>query len=89
MDNEALKLVANYGGVAVIFLFAIKEFFAYLKSRKDNPDSMAEQLKLMNTNHLAHMQQSMHDLVELGKVNSRQHEDQIRILSLIEGKLSK
>lgn len=58
LKTEILQL----GAVAVLFLFAIKEFFGYLKVRKakeDKPENENDNLKLilselqkMNSNHL-------------------------------------
>lgn len=51
---------ANLGALAIIFIFAVKEFFSYLKSRKENGNgrgnevmlSILKELKAMNENHL-------------------------------------
>ena len=51
IESEYLQL----GAVAIIFLFCIKEFFTYLKVRK-NPNGTSreilKELQLMNENHL-------------------------------------
>ena len=53
MDQQFLQL----GAVAIIFLFSVKEFFGWLKARKNgsggNYGRMIEQLKIMNNNHLS------------------------------------
>lgn len=51
MNPQILQL----GAVAIIFALAIKEFFGYLKTRKNgngNYGKMIQQLKTMNDNHL-------------------------------------
>jgi len=52
MNTEYLQL----GALGIIFIFAIKEFFAYMKARKGKNGTdcskMVEQLELMNNNHL-------------------------------------
>ena len=48
MEPEILQL----GAVAIIFLFAIKEFFSWQKSRKNGSSSILRELQLMNSNHL-------------------------------------
>jgi len=55
MNQQILQL----GALGIIFVFAIKEFFGYLKARKNgngssvNYGKMIEQLKSMNDNHLS------------------------------------
>lgn len=57
---ETLDQYANLGAVAVIFLFATREFFTYLKSRKNgnsHPEGgfnqqIFQELQRMNDNHL-------------------------------------
>ena len=55
MDNEYIQL----GSIAAIFIIAIREFFNYLKAKKNGNGEMItadikvfEELKRMNNNHL-------------------------------------
>ena len=62
MSTELLQL----GAVAVIFLFAVKEFFIYLKVRKQNGSgsmnaAILQELKTMNTNHLTSLTKAIND----------------------------
>lgn len=91
MNNDIL----NIGAVAVIFLFAVKEFFSYLKSRKDNEskpvmEDMLKELRVMNENHLHSLKDAINDgnarIVEAindGTVK------QIELLGEIKGKLDR
>ena len=53
MPEETLYIL---GPIGIIFIFAIKEFFSWLKSRKNGTSKTSEdilkELQLMNTNHL-------------------------------------
>ena len=63
--------ILQLGAVAVIFLFAVREFFAYLKSRKEAPavnnsgghlnQAILQELQTMNTNHLHSLQEAIND----------------------------
>jgi hypothetical protein len=89
--NEILQI----GAVGVIFYFAIKEFFAYLKSRKmasetDNISSILGELQTLNSNHLHSIE------VAITKGNERLidaiHCDNVKIIELlgeIKGRLEK
>lgn len=93
MTNDLLQL----GAVAVIFLFAIREFFAWLKQRKENGgksnavmEAMLNELRTMNENHLHSLKDAINtgndrvvDAINSGNVK------QIEILGEIKGKLSK
>lgn len=91
MPQELLQL----GAVAVIFLFAVKEFFSYLKSRKDNSskpvmEDMLKELRVMNENHLHSLKDAINDgnarIVEAindGTVK------QVELLGEIKGKLDR
>ncbi len=93
MPPEILQL----GAVAVIFLFAVKEFFAYLRTKKTNGNgnsslnqAILSELQMMNENHL----HALKDAIEKG--NERLvdviHSDNTRIIEAlgeIKGKLSK
>lgn len=95
MTNDLLQL----GAVAVIFLFSIKEFFAWLKQRKENGnngknnvvmESMLKELRTMNENHLHALKDSINTgndrIVDAINSNSIK---QIELLGEIKGKLSK
>ncbi|MCR4307370.1 MAG: hypothetical protein NUV80_02330 [Candidatus Berkelbacteria bacterium] len=84
--NEILQL----GAVAVIFLFAVKEFFGYLKSRKDSNNVVAgsdmsslilKELQTMNTNHLHTLQET----IEQGNARlvDSMHNDNTKIIELL------
>ncbi len=91
MPQDLLQL----GAVAVIFLFAVKEFFSYLKSRKDNGskpvlEDMLKELRVMNENHLHSLKDAINDgnarIVEAindGTVK------QVELLGEIKGKLDR
>ena len=95
MDEKLIEL----GAVAVIFLWSIKEFFSYLKSRKEvsNGEStiatnglILKELQLMNNNHL----HSLKDAIELGNTRvvgaiNEGNIRQIELLGEIKGQLSK
>ena len=64
--------ILQLGAVAVIFLFAVREFFGYLKSRKEAPaasngsggylnQAILKELQTMNTNHLHSLQEAIND----------------------------
>ena len=69
MENSLLQL----GAIGVIFVFAIREFFAYLRVKKESENGkqneggnylsglIVKELQLMNTNHLSHIQQAISD----------------------------
>lgn len=85
----------NLGAVAVIFLFAIKEFFAWMKTRKGNHgnevmESMLKELRTMNVNHLNALKDAINtgndrlvDAINTGNVK------QIELLSEIKGILKR
>lgn len=99
MEENLIQL----GAVAVIFLWFIKEFFVYLKSKKDSTSAdvlsgsgnalsveILKELKLMNNNHLHSLQE------EITVGNNRIVEaintssvKQIELLGEIKGQLSK
>ena len=49
-----LEQYLQLGTVAIIFLFSIKEYFSWQKSRKNNGSNanILKELQLMNSNHL-------------------------------------
>lgn len=84
MDEKLLEL----GTVAILFLFAMKEFFAYLKVKKsgggDNNGlgkAILDELQTMNSNHLHTIQKCVED------GNSRLigtiHQDNTKIIELL------
>ena len=91
--------ILQVGAVAVIFLFAIKEYFSWQKSRKENGNSakgnevmeaMLKELRNMNENHL----HSLKDAINSGNDRivdaiNRGNLKQIELLGEIKGKLSK
>jgi len=83
------------GAVTVLFFFAIREFFVYLKTRKNgiasvSNDRLLEELKLTNTNHLLSIEKSLNDGFDrLNDTIRNGNEKQIEILGEIKGILSK
>ena len=79
------------GAVAVIFLFCAKEFFIYLKSRKQNGDEykkengtskmILEQLELQNTNHLHGITEEM--VIGFDKLNNKIRDSNKEIVILL------
>jgi uncharacterized membrane protein YhiD involved in acid resistance len=91
MTPEILQL----GAVAIIFLFAIKEYFSWMKNRKENRNNnkimeeMLKELRTMNDNHFNSLKTTINQgdnrIVE--SINSSTTK-QIEILAEIKGKLS-
>lgn len=98
---ENLETYLQLGTVAVIFLFFIKQFFDYLKAKKNGSEKkdtevenglsklILTQLELMNSNHLHTIQ----DRIETGNKDiveaiHRDNTEIIKILSKIEGALN-
>lgn len=78
------------GAVAIIFLFAIKEFFAWLKVRRNgNGNDALEALNLMNARLKEMGNDNHHEVIgkldELVKVNN----EQLYILKDVKGSLEK
>jgi hypothetical protein len=84
------------GAIAIIFLVAIREFFAYLKSRKEGDNGMMlngkilDELQLMNSNHL----ETIRHCIENGNTELRNtlHDDFIKVIELlgrIDGRLGR
>lgn len=79
--------ILQLGAVAILFAVSIREFFSYLKSRKNgsngetNFNLIVSELQRMNNNHL----HSIHEALEQG--NSRLvdtiHNDNVRIIELL------
>jgi len=94
MTENLLQL----GAVAVIFLFAVKEFFSYLKSRKEGNvtpnnvimEDMLKELRDMNENHLRSLKDVINDgNVRIVKAINDGTIKQIELLGEIKGKLDK
>ena len=77
MNLEIIQL----GAIGIIFIFAVKEFFSYLKSRK-NGVGLTTQVRMIGDNHLEHMYEEM-------KRQTNQHEKMIIILTEIKTTLGK
>lgn len=81
MPDSILQL----GAVAIIFLIAIREFFAYLKIKKSNNSDFSEQifheLQKMNENHLHELK----EIVEQGnnRLIDTIHQDNVKIIELL------
>ncbi len=86
--------IYQIGAVAIVFGLSIKEFFQYLKAKKNgngslNSDILAE-LKTMSTNHLHSMETAINDGNEkIVKAINDGNLKTIELLSRIEGKLTK
>lgn len=76
MDKEFFEFVKDYGVVAFLFYFCIKEFFSYIRSKKNGNGKNNKQdislavidsrLKEIETNHLPHLQKQL-------EINSVEH----------------
>lgn len=95
METIPTELI-QLGAVAIIFLFCIKEFFAYLRQKKTagvlngSGKDILKELQTMNNNHL----HEICDKMENGNARliNTIHEDNIKIVELlgeINGKLSR
>jgi len=62
-DKGDIVDYAQLGTVGILFGLAIKEFFGWLKSRKDDGDNygkaILDELRKQNNNHLTHVQGSI------------------------------
>ena len=90
------KELLDVGAIAVIFAFCVKEFFTYLKNKKNgNSNGVISQailgeLTRMNNNHLEHIQDCMvQNNKDLIKAIHDDNTKMIEILGRIDGKLSK
>jgi hypothetical protein len=65
MDETLLQFWTILGPIGILFFFAIREFFAYLKNKKGNGNtvnqSILDELQSQNNNHLHTMQDCMSD----------------------------
>lgn len=91
MENQIVSKISEYGPIALIFVFFIYMYFQSVKDKNKEKDtlSLSEQMRIMNSNHLTHIQEYMRQGVESGKRNIEQHDRQIELLSEIKGHLSK
>ena len=83
MENNILQL----GAVAIIFLFAIKEFFSWLRSRKngiDKPDVSTINLKLKEISNDNH-----HEIIDKLDTLTRINDEQLFLLREIKGSIDK
>lgn len=97
MPQDLLQL----GALAVIFFFAVKEFFSYLKSRNNKPENLTKEifteLQVMNNNHLNSIKEAIEKgndrlIVALNSHSINEHMDSMKIIELlgeINGKLSR
>ena len=87
MPEESLL---QLGALGIILVFAIREFFSYLKTRKDSNNVVAgndmsslilKELQTMNTNHLHTLQET----IESGNARlvDSIHNDNTRIIELL------
>jgi hypothetical protein len=83
------------GAVAVLFLIAIREFFTYLKAKKNGngegkvmSEAILTELQRMNNNHLHALQETIEEgNREIVKAINDGTIKQIELLGRIEGKL--
>lgn len=83
LKPELLQL----GSIAVIFIFAVKEFFSYLKTKNSSNNQgqfsqpIFNELQRMNNNHL----HSIQEAIEKGNGNliNTIHSDNIKIIELL------
>jgi len=86
----------DIGAIAFIFALCVKEFFAYLKNKKNGNSSgvmsqaILGELTRMNNNHLEHIQDCMvTNNKDLIKTIHDDNTKMIEILGRIDGKLGK
>ena len=83
MEKELLQL----GAIAVIFLFFVKEFFAWLKSRKNGyPKKTYDEIALIGNNHLHSIEEKID---EQTRTTNDWHRKQYEVLCEIKGLLQK
>ena len=78
--------VLELGAIAILFLVGIREFFSYLKSRKESGgndlnNKILEELQLMNNNHLHTIQ----EVLEQGNARliDAIHNDNTKMIELL------
>lgn len=94
LNSETLLIL---GPVGILFFFAIKEFFTYLKQKKSteaNPSIMSEQifqeLQTMNNNHLHSIQDAIQDgNNRLIDTINHGNNKMIEVLGRIEGRIQR
>ena len=86
------EYLSQFGPIALLFAIAIREFFSYLKSKKNGNGNGAilRELQTMNNNHL----ESLKRCITEGNQELRDilHDDNMKIIEVlgrIDGKLSK
>ena len=82
--------ITELSAIAVIFIFFLKEIFAYLKHRATptEPNGVLEELKLMNNNHLHSIEKAiLQGNEKMIKTMYECNQKQIEFLARIEGKL--
>ena len=93
-----IENIAQLGSLAVISLFAVKEFFGYLKSKKDNGNgngdnlnhAIFKELQTMNSNHLHSIEEAIQDgNREIVKSINDGNRQMIQLLGEIKGSLNK
>lgn len=81
--------IAQMGAIGVIFLFAIKEFFSWLKSSKKGGQKtqndidialLQQDVREIKTNHLSHIEKSLEE-------NKQEHKENRELLILIASQL--
>lgn len=85
MENELLQI----GTLGIIFYLAIKEFFIYLKSRKENSNgkegiinqSVLSELQKLNSNHLHSIEKSINEGNQ--RLIDVIHSDNIKVIELL------
>lgn len=85
---ETLQL----GALAIIFLFTIKEFFVYLRSKKVNGknNDIVSELQKMNNNHLTSIQKAISEgNMQVVKAINEGNMKIIELLAEIKGNLNK
>jgi len=83
------------GTLGIISIFAVKEFFSYLKSRKmtnsiNGQKEVLEELKLLNSNHLHSIENAINSGNDriIDAINNG-NQKVIELLGRIDGKLSR
>ena len=82
MNQEILQL----GTLGIIFLFAVKEFFAYLKMKKIEGNNglngaILRELQSMNQNHLNELRKTIEE--GNNRLIDSIHSDNIKIIELL------
>lgn len=85
MEQEIYQL----GAVAIIFIFAVKEFFTYLKTRRNGgSNGLLKELRSTNTNHLQTIDKTLNEgFDKVVKTITDMHLDLANRLSEMKGRL--